>query len=77
MVQSVVNNQLQVSSERTIPIGTVRFIGLSRLKDDWFSLGIGSPQEADPLIKCSFKTEFFQFLNMAMPGQVNLKVSDS
>lgn len=77
VVQALANNQLSISSERTIPVGAIRFIGLSRLKDDWFSLGISSPQEADPLIKCTFKTEFFTHLNMALPGQVNFKIAES
>jgi myosin-1 len=48
------------------------------LKDDWFSIGVGSPQEPDPLINCVFKTEFFTHLKMAMAeGGLNLKIADS
>ena len=71
------NRQLQISSERTIPIGSIKFVGVSTLKDDWFSLGISSPQEADPLINCVLKTEFFTHLKIAMPGGLNLKIADS
>ncbi|MCJ1225561.1 class II myosin [Toensbergia leucococca] len=77
IVQAIVNRQLSISSERTIPIGSIRFVGTSTLKDDWFSLGISSPQEPDPLINCVFKTEFFTHLKMAMPGGLNLKIAES
>jgi myosin I len=76
VVQAVINNQLQISSERTIPVGAVKYISCSTLKDDWFSLGIGSPQEPDPLLNCPFKTEFFlQFKTIAVGG-MNLKIGD-
>ena len=77
VVQNIINNSLQISSERTIPIGAVRFLGTSNLRDDWFSIGVGSPQEPDPLINCVFKTEFFlQFKGVAVGG-FNLQISDS
>ncbi|MCJ1359883.1 MAG: class II myosin [Icmadophila ericetorum] len=59
VIQALVNNQLQISSERTIPVGAVKYVSTSNLQDDWFSLGVSSPQEPDPLINCVFKTEFF------------------
>ncbi|MCJ1255420.1 class II myosin [Lignoscripta atroalba] len=77
VVQALVNRQLQISSERTIPLSAIRYVGTSTLKDDWFSLGVSSPQEADPLINCVFKTEFFTHLKIAMPGGVNLKIAES
>ncbi|KAJ9628292.1 class II myosin [Knufia peltigerae] len=74
VVQAVVNNQLQISAERTIPVGAVKYISTSSLRDDWFALGVGSPQEPDPLISCVFKTEFFlQFKTVAVGG-MNLKI---
>ena len=72
----MVNRQLQISSERTIPLGAIKYVGTSTLKDDWFSLGVSSPQEADPLLNCVFKTEFFTHLKMTMPGGLNLKIAD-
>ena len=74
IVQAVVQNQLQISAERTMPIGAIKFISCSNLRDDWFSLGAGSAQEPDPLINCVFKTEFFlQFRGVAVGG-MNLKI---
>ncbi|KAG7005899.1 myosin-1 [Physcia stellaris] len=72
-----INRQLQISSERTLPLGAIKFVGASTLKDDWFSLGVSSPQEPDPLINCIFKTEFFTHLKNAMPGGFNLKIAES
>jgi myosin I len=77
VVQNIINNALVISSERTIPIGAVRYISTSTLRDDWFALGVGSPQEPDPLLNCVFKTEFFlQFKTVAVGG-FNLKIGDS
>ena len=77
VLQAIVNRQLQISSERTIPLGAIKYVSCSTLKDDWFSIGIGSPQEPDPLINCVFKTEFFTHLKMVMSGSFNLRLGDS
>lgn len=76
VVQALVNRQVSIQSERTIALGTIKFVSTSTLKDDWFSLGVSSPQAADPLINCVFKTEFFTQLKMVMPGGFNLKISE-
>lgn len=73
----MINRQLSIQSERTIPLGAIKYVGTSTLKDDWFSLGVGSPQEPDPLINCVFKIEFFTHLKIAMPGGLNLKIAES
>lgn len=73
----MLNRQLSISSERTIPLGAIKFVSTSKLKDDWFSLGVSSPQEPDPLINCVFKTEFFTHLKRIMPGGLNLKIAES
>ncbi|KAF7712861.1 Myosin [Penicillium ucsense] len=74
--QSLVNNQLVIASERTIPLGAIKSVSTSNLKDDWFSLVIGA-QEPDPLLNCVFKTEFFTHLSTALRGSLNLKVGES
>ncbi|KAL9053984.1 MAG: hypothetical protein Q9206_003719 [Seirophora lacunosa] len=76
VVQSLVNRQVSIQSERTIPLGAIKFVSASTLKDDWFSLGVSSPPQADPLINCVFKTEFFTQLKMIMPGGFNLKIAE-
>jgi myosin-1 len=72
-----VNNQLQITADRTIPIGAIKYVSCTNLKDDWFSIGVGSPQEADPLINCVFKTEFFTHLTNALRGSLTLKIGDT
>ena len=70
------NQQLTISSERTIPIGAIKFVSTSTLKDDWFAIGVGAQQEPDPLLNCVFKTEFFTHLTNALRGQLNLKIAE-
>ena len=75
--QAIVNKQLQIVAERTIPLGAIKFVSTSSLKDDWFSLGVGSPQEPDPLINCIFKTEFFTQLKQATRGASQLQIGET
>jgi myosin I len=75
--QVAVNHQVQIQTERTIPIGALRFVSCSILKDDWFALGVGSPQEADPLVHCVFKTEFFTHLKNATRGAVDIRIGNT
>ena len=78
VVSELVNRQLSIRSERTIPLGAIKYVGASTLKDDWFSLGVGSPQEPDPLFNCVFKNEFFTHLKQAIPGGgLNLRIAES
>ncbi|KAI9866664.1 MAG: class II myosin [Trichoglossum hirsutum] len=77
VAQNVVNRQFTIQAERSIPLGAIRFVGTSTLRDDWFSLGVNSQQDADPLISCVFKTELFTHFKNAIPGGLNLKVADS
>ncbi|KAH6669337.1 P-loop containing nucleoside triphosphate hydrolase protein [Halenospora varia] len=78
IIQHLVNKQVQVAIERAIPLGAIKFVGTSAYQDDWFSLGVGSPQEADPLLNCILKTELFTHMQAAMPGGgFNLKIADS
>ncbi|KAI9698497.1 MAG: class II myosin [Candelina mexicana] len=76
VLQALVNRQLSIVSERTIPLGAIRYVSTSTLKDDWFSLGVGSPQEPDPLLNCVFKTEFFTQLKTALRGGLDLRIAD-
>ncbi|KAF2459838.1 P-loop containing nucleoside triphosphate hydrolase protein [Lineolata rhizophorae] len=72
--QVLLNKQIVTQAERTIPLGAIRFVSTSNLKDDWFALGVGSPQEPDPLISCVFKTEFFTYL--ARMTQPDLRIGE-
>ncbi|KAF2132524.1 hypothetical protein P153DRAFT_373261 [Dothidotthia symphoricarpi CBS 119687] len=75
--QVMVNRQVQIQAERTIPVGAIKFISASTLKDDWFSIGAASPTEPDPLVNCVFKTEFFTHLANVLRGTSNLKIGDT
>lgn len=75
--QAIVNKQVQILAERTIPIGAIKYVSTSTLKDDWFALGVGSPQEPDPLVNCIFKTEFFTLLKRALRGSLDLRVGET
>ncbi|KAI9171867.1 Myosin-1 [Paramyrothecium foliicola] len=72
--QAMVSGQRQIAVEKAIPLGAIKFIGTSTCRDDWFSLGIGSPQEPDPLLNCVFKTEMFTQMQRVMPGGFSLKI---
>lgn len=75
--QVLVNRQVQIQAERTIPVGAIKFVSCTTLKDDWFSIGVGSPQEPDPLVNCIFKTEFFTHLTNVLRGSLTLKIGDT
>lgn len=77
IAQMLVNGQPQIQVEKSVPLGAIKFIGVSSARDDWFSLGIGSPQEADPLMNCIFKTEMFTHMQRVMPGGFNLKIAET
>lgn len=76
IAQMLVGGQPQIAVERAINLGSIQFIGTSTAHDDWFSLGVGSQQEADPLLNCIFKTELFTQMQRVMPGSFNLKIGD-
>ncbi|KAF2400442.1 hypothetical protein EJ06DRAFT_582273 [Trichodelitschia bisporula] len=75
--QVLVNRQVQIQAERAIPLGALRFVSCSNLKDDWFALGVGSAQEPDALVNCIFKTEFFTHLRNATRGATELRIGSS
>jgi myosin I len=75
--QVLVNRQVSIQAERTIPLGSVRFISCTTLRDDWFALGVGSQQEPDPLLNCVFKTEFFTHFMIATRNGTDLRIGNT
>lgn len=72
------NKQPTLQVERSIPLGAIKFVSTSSLKDDWFAIGVGSPKEPDPLINTIFKTEVITRLKTAMPGGgLDVRISES
>ncbi|QPG95817.1 class II myosin [Epichloe festucae Fl1] len=76
IAQLLANGQIQISVERAIPLGAIKFVGTSICRDDWLSLGVGSAQEADPLVNCVLKTELFTQMQRVMPGGFSLKIGE-
>jgi myosin-1 len=74
--QMLVSGKPSIQVEKGVSLGSIKFIGTSTSRDDWFSLGIGSQQEPDPLMNCVFKTEMFTQMQRVMPGSFNLKILD-
>ncbi|KAK4136603.1 myosin-1 [Trichocladium antarcticum] len=70
-------HDVQIVVERSFPLGAIKFISASTCQDDWFSLGVGSQHEADPLLNCILKTEMFTQMKRVMPGGFSLKIADT
>lgn len=77
ILQALLNGQLNISAERVVSLGAIKFIGMSCLSDDWFSLGVGSQHEPDALLNCVFKTEFVTQLKKALPGGYDLRIGQT
>ncbi|KAF8244950.1 hypothetical protein K440DRAFT_587846 [Wilcoxina mikolae CBS 423.85] len=74
IVQALVNNQVSITAEHIIPIGSIKYVGMTNLRDDWFCLGIGSPHAPDPLISCVFKTELVTRLNRVLRAGIDVRI---
>ncbi|KAF2675074.1 myosin IC heavy chain [Microthyrium microscopicum] len=72
--QVAVQRQVQIQADRVIGLGAIKYVSCSTLKDDWFSIGVGAQQEADPLLNCVFKTEFFTHLQNTSRGSIELRI---
>lgn len=77
VAQVLVSGQVQIQTERAVPLGAIKYISASTARDDWFALGIGSQQEADPLMNCVLKTEMFTQMKRVMPGGFQLQLQES
>ena len=53
---------------------TIKSVGLSNLRDDWFALNAGSSEEGDPILSCTFKTEFVTHLVQRTNGSCSVKI---
>lgn len=73
-MQTLVNGQLSITAEYNIPLGSIKYVGMTNLRDDWFCLGVGSPNTPDPLISCVFKTELITRLKKANPAGFEIRI---
>ncbi|GAA5820874.1 hypothetical protein JCM10212_006566, partial [Sporobolomyces blumeae] len=74
LISQAVQGRAQTTLERRIPLVTIRSVGLSNLRDDWFAINCGSSDEGDPLLSCVFKTEFLVHLQQRTNGAVNVNI---
>ncbi len=66
--ETVLNNQVSYTSEFTIGLSSINYVGLSALQDDWLTLSLRGLPQPDPLINCVFKTELITRLSKLNPG---------
>jgi myosin-1 len=75
--QVFVQREIEIQIERAIALGAIQRVGSSNLKDDWFAIVVGAPQEPDPLLTCTLKTEFFTHLENAVRGTIELRIGST
>jgi myosin I len=75
--QVLIQREIEIQIERSISLGSIKRVGCSNLKDDWFAIVVGAPQEPDPLLTCMLKTEFFTHLENAVRGTIELRIGST
>jgi myosin-1 len=75
--QVLIQREIEIQIERAISLGSIKRVGASNLKDDWFAIVVGAPQEPDPLLTCMLKTEFFTHLENAVRGTIELRIGST
>ncbi|KAK4705616.1 myosin I, partial [Phenoliferia sp. Uapishka_3] len=75
LISQVVSGRAQTTTERKIPLVTIKSVGLSTLRDDWMAINVSNSEEADPVMSCYFKTEFVTHLLQRTNGGVTVKVA--
>ncbi|ODQ63946.1 myosin-1 [Nadsonia fulvescens var. elongata DSM 6958] len=75
IVEQVLNRQLSYHIERTIGIANIKYVGVSNLRDDWFSVVVEPSKEPDSFLWCPLKTEFVTQLREVRPS-VEIRVKD-
>ncbi|KHJ35989.1 putative p-loop containing nucleoside triphosphate hydrolase [Erysiphe necator] len=77
VAQQLINKQVRILIERSFSLGAINFIGISTCRDDWFSLGINSPQQPDPLLNCVLKTELLTHIQSSFANNINFRIADN
>ena len=57
-----------MSAERVVSLGTIKYISMSSLRDDWVAFAVGSASEPDIFFSCVFKTELVTRLQIMLRG---------
>lgn len=68
IANQVVNRQLTVVVERSIPVPAIKYIAMSNLRDDWLAISVQENGLPDPFISCLFKTELVTQIKQLRPG---------
>lgn len=76
IVATLLQGQLNLTIERKIQAGQIKYMALSTLRDDWVGLGVGDPQFPDPFFSCVFKTELAVILKRLNRG-MDLRVGQT
>lgn len=74
LISQAVNGRAATTCERKLPLVTIKSVGLSNLRDDWFALNAGSSEEGDPILSCNFKTEFVTHLVQRTNGSCTVNI---
>lgn len=54
--------------ERVVQLASIKYVGMSNLRDDWVAFVLGSPNEPDVFFSCVFKTELVTRLSLLLRG---------
>lgn len=73
MISTILNGQLNMAAERIIPLGAIRSISMSSLRDDWVAFALNSNTEPDIFFSCVFKTELVTRLQILLRG-IDIKI---
>ena len=57
-----------MAPERVIPLGVIKYVAMSSLRDDWVVFALGSNSEPDIFFSCVFKTELVTRLTILNRG---------
>lgn len=72
IAQVLVEKRLNLQKEFSIPVGSINYVGLSHLQDNWVAISLHSPTPTTPdvFINLDFKTELITTIKKINPGLV-------
>ncbi|QIW95873.1 hypothetical protein AMS68_001391 [Peltaster fructicola] len=75
--QTQTGKGLETTCDFRTPVSSVRSVSTTNLQDDWFVIHTTNAQEAELLLRCVFKTEFFAHLRFLIEGRESTGRSDT
>jgi myosin I len=73
IISTVVDGQFNMTAERVISLGAIKYVALSSLRDDWVAFVLGLRDEPDVFFSCVFKTELVTRLQILLRG-IDLRI---